>query len=307
MKFLGLIFLVFLLCLSDAQCTDFSPGTVFKDCPDCPEMVVIPAGSFMMGAEENADTERDKGKSGGFAIYKREHSVAPVHKVLIARSFAMARFELTIEDWDKCYADDVCYYMSSHPRYLRERWAIGRGSGRYPQQGVSFDSAKKYAQWLSEKTGHTYRLPTSAEWEYAARAGTTTPYWWGTEPSYDKAVTAYDLHFKFLFWRLKKERDPYLRVVGTRAANPFGLYDMLGNLSEWTQDCDHDSYEGAPTDGSAWLSGNCDRRVVRGAHYLTSLKSYTFVSVMDTWPIGGVGKSTIGIRLVRELSEDELR
>ncbi|MDV7339923.1 SUMF1/EgtB/PvdO family nonheme iron enzyme [Terasakiella sp. A23] len=299
MKFFGLVFLAFLLSFSKGHSKDLSPGTVFRDCPDCPEMVVIPSGSFMMGAEENEDTKRDAAK-GSYYIYKSEHSVAPVHKVTIAKSFAMARFELTIEDWEKCYAAGVCYFGGSQPRYLREKWAIGKGSGRYPQQGQSLEMANMYVQWLSEKTGHTYRIPTSAEWEFAARAGTTTPYWWGTEPDYDKAVTAYDLYIKFLFWRLDKERIPRLRVVGTRAPNPFGLYDMLGNLAEWTQDCDHDSYEGAPSDGSAWFEGNCDRRVLRGAHYLTDLKSFTFVSAIDTQNFD-VGLSTTGIRLVREL------
>lgn len=305
MKFLGLIFLVSLLALSDAHSTDLSPGTVFKDCPDCPEMVVIPAGSFMMGAEENADTERDKGELRLYR-YKKEHAVGPVHKVSIAKPFAMARFELTIEEWHHCYQEGFCSFSSSWPRYIKKHWLIGRGSGRFPQQGMNFEEANGYAQWLSKKTGHTYRLPTSAEWEYAARAGTMTPYWWGTEPSYDKAVTAYDLHFKFLFWRLKKERRPHLRVVGTCDPNPFGLYDMLGNLSEWTQDCDHDSYEGAPTDGSAWLSGNCQRRIIRGAHYWTDLKSLTFVSAIDTLK-SDVGSSETGMRLVRELSADELK
>jgi len=299
MKFLSLFILMFFLQLSDADSKDLSPGTVFRDCPDCLEMVMIPSGSFMMGAEENEDTERDKGKTNYF-IYKREYSVAPVHKVTISKPFAMARFELTFEDWEKCYAADVCYFEGSDPRRLHELWVIGRGSGRFPQQRTSFEDAQMYAQWLSKKTGHTYRLPTSAEWEYAARGGTTTPYWWGTEIDYDKAVTAYDLHFKFLFWRLKKERIPRLRKVGTREPNPFGLYDMLGNLSEWTQDCDHDSYEGAPTDGSAWLAGNCKRRIIRGANYFTDLKSFTFVSAIDTQTLG-VGSSLTGIRLVREL------
>ena len=128
-------------------------------------------------------------------------------------------------------------------------------SPRHPRDMVSWDDAQVYLQWLTIRTGHVYRLPSEAEWEYAARGGTTTPYWWGH--AFIKNQANCD--------RCGPHRDiTYATPGGAYPANPFGLYDVLGNLSEWVADCWNPRYEGAPVDGSAWLSGRCDLRVIRG-------------------------------------------
>ena len=206
---------------------------VFRECTDCPEMIVVPAGNFTMGSPE---TEKD-----------REKDESPQHRVTIAKPFAVARFELTFHEWDACAAHGDC-----DPHITASGW----GRGRQPVTNVSWNDAQRYVEWLSRLTGQSYRLLTEAEWEYAARAGTTTAYYWGDEigkgnANCDGCGSQWDA----------KQPAP----VGSFAANAFGLYDMAGNVFQWVQDC-YD-YNGAPTDGSAWTSGDCSRRVVRGGSW----------------------------------------
>ena len=215
----------------------WTPEDVFRDCPLCPEMVVVPAGAFTMGSPAS-EVPRD-GDEG------------PQHPVTIPRPFAVGRNEVTFVEWDACAADGGCGGYRPDDQ--------GWGRGDRPAIYVSWDDAKSYAAWLSRKTGKAYRLLSEAEWEYAARAGTTTRYWWGDAIGRNLAncrgcESPWD----------GKQTAP----VGSFLVNGFGLHDMLGNVWEWVEDCWHGSYEGAPSDGSAWTSGgSCARRVLRGGSW----------------------------------------
>ncbi len=201
---------------------EITPGTSFRECPEFPEMVVVPAGSFEMG---------DLSGSG-------DSDERPIHKVTIPRPFAVGRYEVTFDQWDACVGESGC-----ERRWRDNRW--GRGSR--PVLYVSWKDAREYVAWLSRKTGKPYRLLSEAEWEYAARAGTTTKYYWGNS-------------FNIDYVNIRRASSP----VGSLLPNGFGLHDMSGNVYEWVQDCYHDSYKGAPIDGTAWTSGDCGKRVIRG-------------------------------------------
>lgn len=242
------------------------PGEVFKDCSDCPEMVVVPAGSFEMG-------------SPSFEAGRREND-GPVHRVAVAE-FALGRTEITRGQFAAFVtatgyqAGDKCWMLDGGKPEERS-W---RNPG-FPQEDshpvvcVNWNEAGAYAEWLSRKTGKRYRLPSEAEWEYAARAGTSTARFWGESP--DQACTYANVmdatgksQVPGVTWEAHNCNDgsAYTAGVGSYKANPFGLYDMIGNASEWTQDCWNESYNGAPGDGSAWTSGDCGRRVLRGGSW----------------------------------------
>jgi formylglycine-generating enzyme required for sulfatase activity len=208
----------------------------FKDCDTCPEMVVVPAGEFMMGSNENDDEK-------------------PVHKVTIAKPLAVGKFDVTFAEWDACVSAGGCTDKPSDQ---------GFGRGKRPVINVSWDLAnKEYLPWLSRKSGKTYRLPTEAEWEYAARGVTSasavhTAYPWGNNIGKNRA----NCH------RCGSEWDSYLTApVGSFKPNAFGLYDMHGNVDQLVQDCYHNNYQGAPTDGSAWAMGDCSRHIARGGNW----------------------------------------
>jgi formylglycine-generating enzyme required for sulfatase activity/CRP-like cAMP-binding protein len=210
------------------------PGDTFRECAGgCPEMVVVPAGDFMMGSPANEE--------------RRTDSERPQHKVTIAAPFAVSKFEVTFDEWDVCVT-----YGDCSPQILDN----GFGRGRRPVINVSWYDAQRYVAWLSKMTGKSYRLLSEAEWEYAARAGTKTSYSWGDEIGRGKANclgcgSEWD----------GKQTAP----VGSFATNAFGLHDMHGNVSEWVEDCYHANYNGAPTNGSAWAAGgDCSSRMIRG-------------------------------------------
>ncbi|MEZ5895860.1 MAG: SUMF1/EgtB/PvdO family nonheme iron enzyme [Parvularculaceae bacterium] len=203
------------------EVTTTSPADkTFRDCEYCPLMVRVPAGSFLMGSPDD--------ESG------RNAYEGPQHEVTLA-SFAISAYEVTQEEWAACADDGVCPAK-----------AFSEDTSDLPALGVSWRDANAYARWLSRKTGHTYRLPTEAEWEYAARGGSDTAYWWGDK--YDRARLAVG--------------GP--RPVGSFAPNAYGVFDMLGNAREWVEDCYVNNYQNAPTDGSALTDGDCGRRVIRG-------------------------------------------
>ncbi|MGH1405737.1 MAG: formylglycine-generating enzyme family protein [Rhodomicrobiaceae bacterium] len=224
-------------------------GKVFKDCHHCPSMIVLPAGNFMMGSLAKEPGHQAK--------------EAPRHKVKISKPFAVGRFEVTFEEWQACLDAGGCKgYMPNDQ---------GWGRSKRPVINVNWHHVQSYLRWLNKKTGKPYRLLTEAEWEYAARAGSNTIYWWGNRISRDYtnfgkvdccggAVEGKD-HWK------------YTAPVGQFEANSFGLYDMLGNVSEWIADCVHKTYKGAPNDGRAWLNengGNCLHHILRGGNWSAS-------------------------------------
>ncbi len=218
------------------------PGETFKDCEICPEMVVIPPGTFRMGdiAGTGKSTER------------------PVHTVTISTSFAMGKYEVTFEEYDR--------FVEATGRSKRNDYGWGRG--RRPTIKVPWEDAVAYTEWLSKQTGQHYRLPSEAEWEYAARAGAETKFWWGNTASHDYAN--YGTGFGGWFPSgLASGKDQWVHTapVGSFSPNRFGLYDMNGNVWEHVQDCWHDKYVGAPRDGSPWLSDNCGLRVMRSGSW----------------------------------------
>ncbi len=229
-----------------------SRGTVFRDCADCPEMVVIPTGSFTMGSPER-ETDR----------YPNE---GPQHPVSIRQAFAAGKYEVSKAQFGRFVAESGhsvgggCYWWTGS-KFELDAAKSWRSPGyaqteNDPVACVSWEDAKAYTRWLSQKTGKTYRLLTEAEWEYAARAGTSTAYSFG-----DTITTQQANHSNTL------ERTV---PVGSYPANAFGLHDMHGNVWEWTQDCWNANYNGAPSDGSAWTAGDCGPRVLRGGSWVNS-------------------------------------
>jgi formylglycine-generating enzyme required for sulfatase activity len=227
------------------------PKDSFKECGTCPEMVVVPAGSFAMGSPASEEGRLD--------------TEGPQRQVTIARPFAVGKFEVTFAEWDACVSAGGC---AGNKTPSDQGW----GRGKRPVINVSWDDAKEYTAWLSRTTGKTYRLLTEAEWEYAARGVTSasTPskrYWWGDQASHEYANYGNDQccagH--------KEGRDQWENTapVGQFPANPFGLHDMHGNAWEWVEDCWHDSYQGAPMDSSAWTTSCMEsgRRVLRGGSW----------------------------------------
>jgi len=215
------------------------PADTFRECAAehdkdyCPEMIVVPAGSFMMGSPS--------------AEPGHESSEEPEHKVTISKPFAVSKYDLTFAGWDTCATYGVCDPLISDG---------GWGRGQQPVIYVTWDDAERYVEWLSQVTGQPYRLLSEAEYEYAARAGTHTAYPWGEE------IGANNANCRGCGSQWDNQHPA---TVGRFAPNKFGLYDVVGNVWSWVEDCFHDNYDGAPTDGSAWIHGaNCSGRSSRG-------------------------------------------
>lgn len=219
-------------------------GQSFKDCPKCPEMVVAAAGACKMGSP---DSEEGRGQSEG-----------PRHEVRLAKPFAIGRFEVSFDDWDACVAAGGCHGYRPESQ--------GPERGLRPVINVSWEDAQEYVGWLSRRTGKSYRLPTEAEWEYAARAGSDTAYWWGAHVSPGKANYAGE--------RGERPAGLAARVASVKAFAPnrWGLHQVAGNVWEWVEDCWHENYRGAPADGRAWGEeggGDCQQRVLRGGSWMS--------------------------------------
>lgn len=201
------------------------PYEVFQDCEQCPQMVSLPAGTLSMGSNDDL-TEK------------------PVHHVSVA-SFAIGRLPVTVGEWKRCVAAKACAYDPS-------------GDDDLPVHNVSWNDAQQFVSWLSQVTKKNYRLPTEAEWEYAARAGASTKYWWGNQliPGMANCNGCGDAS------------DPSQPMkVASFKPNPFGLYDMTGGVAQWVLDCWHKDYQGAPKDGSSWEAPHCRERVLRGGSW----------------------------------------
>ncbi len=219
----------------------YQPGDEFRDCDVCPQMVVVPAGSFTMGSPESEEGHQS--------------NESPQRRVTIPRPFAVGKFEVTFAEWDACHSEGGCHILPED-----EGW----GRGDRPVINVTWNRAMRYVAWLSKKTGETYRLLSEAEWEYAARAGTTTPFSTGS------LITALQANHNGSARNLRRTAS-----VGTssiQTINRFGLHDMHGNVAEWVQDCWNGSYEGAPNDGSARMSGDCGQHVQRGGSWVEFMK-----------------------------------
>lgn len=244
------------------------PGARFRECArDCPEMIVVPSGTFLMGSPES---EPGRARNEG-----------PRHRVTLSRPFALSIHPVTFDEWDACVAVGGC----------RAAPDSGFGRGTRPVTNVTWDDAQAYVRWLSLMTGRDYRLPSEAEWEYAARAGTATAFWWGDELGTGNANcvvcgTPWD----------NRSTSP----VGSFRANPFGLHDMTGNVWQWVEDCLHPSYEGAPADGSAWTSGDCSLRGDRGGSWISQVSNLR-IAFRGSYNAGSRNYS-LGIRVARTLA-----
>ena len=237
-----------------------------------PEMVVIQAGSFKMGCVSGLD------------CFDHEK---PAHQVTIPQLFAVSKFEVTFED----------YSRFSGPNDLDDE---GWGRGYRPIINVSWNHAQEYVTWLSSQTGQTYRLLTEAEWEYAARAGSTTKFHFGNnESQLCRYANFYDTTAGRDVTPCSDGVDLQTAVVGRYEPNAFGLHDMYGNAWEWVEDCWNNDYSGAPSDGSAWLTGDCDRRVMRGGSWASI--HWLVHSAMRDRATDGYRSHSRGIRVARTL------
>jgi formylglycine-generating enzyme required for sulfatase activity len=260
--------------LSAGEECALAPKTIFKECAMCPEMVVVPAGAFTMGSPASEP--------------ERQDSESPEHIVTFSRSFAVGKFHVTVDEFS-AFVTATGYDAESECRDLRDE--ISRQSwrnpgyhqnGTYPVACVNWDDVNAYVVWLAQKTGKPYRLLSEAEWEYAAR-GRTTP---GPAPRFffgddGREMCRYGNGLDQTMKGYLKKRGPvndmpflscsdgfnFASPVGSLLPNVFGLYDMHGNVWQWTDDCFHDSYRDAPTDGSAWTMGDCNRRILRGGSW----------------------------------------
>lgn len=318
--------------------------STFRDCPDCPEMVVIQAGSFLMGSSE-ADTTRDLAAVPesqsitesilGFTDRKRARKFMayehPQHPVTISKDFALGRFLVTKGEFaafvrETKYTTGSCYISpgirgGGHGHLTSAAWSHPGfdQTDHEPVVCVTWTDAKVYIDWLNKKVGNKapdgsgglYRLPSEAEWEYAARAGTQTARWWGndigvgnancngcykSEPSRGPAI----VNGVLIYPPCRDTPPPPLTVPVDRfPANPFGLYDVLGNAGQWTEDCWSESYKSAPADGGARTGGNCRKRALRGSAWSGS--PWTSRAASRGGISVDMGYNTAGFRVAKTL------
>ncbi len=249
-----------------------APGDRFRDCPFCPQMVVVPAGLFVMGSFSSMCIRGEP----SYWDFRRRVNGFPQHRVRIAKPLAVGVYEVTLNEYNACEREFGCSIFmgdsvdfGNHPIFLR------------------WNEVQEYVAWLSEKTGKTYRLLSESEWEYVARAGTTTPYHFGATISADRAHYGYRSNGGY--WHS-------VVPVGQFPANRFGLHDVHGNVREWVQDCWNERYDGAPRDGSAWESGDCEMRVLRGGSFLDDPRN------LGAACREGTGSGNGGIRVARTLT-----
>lgn len=303
----ALIFAVHAPAIAEQETHNFHAGESFRDCPDCPEMVVLPAGSFAMGSSP-ADTIqdrrslRDEEVGTARSFMEREQ---PQHSLTIRKPFALGKYLVTRREF-AAFVRDAAYSISGDcidwaNHYFKRPPGAGwpnpgfSQTEREPAVCVNWQDAQAYVAWLNSKlhdpmATKPYRLASEAEWEYAARAGTQTARWWGDSIGLDNA----DCDGCGSRWDARKTAP-----VGSFRPNLFGLYDMLGNVWEWTEDCWHESYTGAPDNGSPWLTGSCKQRVIRGGGWVS--RPWLLRSATRTCPDSSTRANYIGFRVARTL------
>ena len=273
------------------------PGRRFSDCEECPLMVVVPPGSFLMGSPP--------GEAG------RDDFEAPRHEVRIANAFAVGVYEVTFSEWAACLDAGGCRGYDPGDS--------GWGRGERPVIHVAWVDVQAYVEWLSRETEAAYRLPSEAEWEYVARAGTTTSRYWGDDVSAqcvhangaDRNPGRYREEFNWGSGGVVAPCDDGEfgpAPVGSYAPNDFGLHDVLGNVWEFTADCWHETYAGAPVDGRVWAGGDCDRHVIRGGSWFAipdsiriGRRRYHYVGVDPERDVEPRGYFDAGFRVARVL------
>jgi len=259
------------------QCIKPGSGktTWFKDCSTCPEMVVVPAGTFTMGSPASEpERERDEDQA----------------RVTISKPFAVGRFAIMFDEWDACVADGGCKGYKP----VDQGW----GRGKRPVINVSWDDVQSYVAWINRKSGKSYRLLSESEREYVTRAGTTTPFWWGT--SITPQLANYNgMAESYSGGGSKGEYTRRIVLVDSFEANPWGLYNVHGNVWEWTEDCWNAENAGNPANGSARTNGDCSRRVLRGGAWNYAPR---FLRSASRGKYYNTGRDySIGFRLTRTL------
>ena len=260
--------------------TAASPAS-WRDCAGAPEMIRLRGGPFRMGDLDGTGLSAER----------------PVRQLTV-RGFAISKTEVTFEQWDACQADGACPQASDH----------GWGRGQRPVIGVSWQGAQRYVQWLSARTGKPYRLPSEVEWEYAARAGSVTRYSWGDGAewvcNHANVLDAQgrEAHPKWNWSVVCDDGHPATAPVASYQPNAWGLYDLAGNVWEWTADCWHPDYTGAPLGSAPWLAeqaGDCTRRVNRGGGWGNNPRTMRS-STRDADAVDGSGDA-LGFRVARSL------
>jgi formylglycine-generating enzyme required for sulfatase activity len=265
-----------------ADAVSGSRGKELKDCAECPTVVVLPPGRFLMGSPNT-----EVGRYG---------DEGPVRQIAITRPLGVAKYEITFDEWNACVRDRACVAVRD------EGW----GQGRRPVINVKFEDAVTYTTWLTRKTGKAYRLLSEAEWEYAARAGSDTSRDWRDDV--DSACRFANVYDQGALAKHKVAKDHFkcndgnavTATVGSYKPNAFGLHDMLGNVWEWVEDCWNDTYKDAPRDGSAWRVGDCSRRVNRGASWYETPRIVRFAT--RSWRRAtDAGTNALGFRVARAI------
>jgi formylglycine-generating enzyme len=275
------------------------PDTVFRDCPTCPGLTVLPAGRFKQGSA---------GTDSGSSSFDK-----PLHWVVIGRPFAMSTSAVTLDefrefitasgrDMQGCDVYDGAWKHQPESSWENPGFVQ---TGSHPVICTSWDDARAYAAWLSAKTGHRYRLPSASEWEYAARAGGEADHPWNGDGSGACAsanVADQSAARRFPGWTVFGCDDGYIYTapVGSFKASAFGLNDMLGNVFQWTEDCWHEDYKGAPIDGSARTDGDCSEHELRGGSWFTT-PAFVRAGYRNHFA-ANYRTSSVGIRLVRDLA-----
>jgi len=272
----------------------------FSDCHVCPEMVVVPAGTLMMGSPP---TEEGRASDEG-----------PQHSVTIATPFAIGKVEVTVGEFAAFVqatgydAGSECFAFEDNRWIRKNGWSWRKSgfaqTGMHPATCLNWNDANAYLEWLSHTTGKQYRLPSEAEWEYAARAGTRTRYHFGDDEEGlcrygNGADQAAQKTFSGLTAASCSDAYDYTSPAASFAANAFGIHDMHGNVFEWVEDCYKDDYQGIPVDGSAWTAGDCARRVVRGGAWFSPPRHLRAAS--RGWFVPRNRGNGIGLRAVRTL------
>ena len=278
---------------------ELAVGTIFRDCPTCPLMIVLPPGDFVQGAPA--------GTAGSEAFE------APEHDVFIDHSFAASQHEVTVGEFGEfvaasgrqvggCWIYDGAWRLDSAASW---KTAVEGQTALHPASCVSWDDANAYAKWLSERTGQPYRLPSAAEWEFAARSGSSAARPWASDADACGQANVADQTAlqRFPGWTTHACMDTYVQSapVGSFAANAFGLQDTLGNVFEWVADCWHDDYSGAPDDGSARADGDCSQHEMRGGSWFTA-PDFVRVSYRNRFA-ADYRSSSVGFRVVRSTAQ----
>ena len=279
-------------------------GRVFRDCDHCPELVVVPPGTYLMGSPESEEG--------------RDEDEGPRHRVVVKEAFAIGTTEVTRGEYARFVRETGLSGNDSCRTYGGERW--DQRSGRdwrdpgyhqtdlHPAVCVNWDEAHRYVAWLSRETGREYRLPSESEWEYAARGGTDTSRHWGAGIQCQYANGA-DVTLKARHRDRKKDivscRDLYVYTSPVKqfAQNKFGLFDLLGNVWEWTADCGNQSYGEAPGDGSGWMRGECGLRVIRGGSWYSEPSSLRSANRLLNEVV--LRNGNVGFRVARTLTSTE--